>query len=331
MDTVRAFRVYKDNGKFAGRVESLPLQATETAGVAIRVAYSSVNYKDALAATGTGKILTRFPIVPGIDVAGTVQASSDPRFVVGDKVLATGYDIGVAVDGGYSDSVALPPDWLIPLPAGLSLFEAMALGTAGFTVALCIKRLFDNGQAPDQGPILVTGATGGVGSLAVDVLSKLGFGVVALTGKSAARDYLTGLGATRVLMRDEIQYGERVLERAQWAGAIDNVGGDVLNWLTRTVQPWGNICSVGLAGGSHLNATVMPFILRGIGLLGVSSAGCPPIWRQPLWVKLADDWRPPHLDRIVTRVAELDELPNVFAAMLRGEIVGRVVVKVGGD
>ena len=331
MNGFRAFRIYQAGGKVAGRVETLTLADLTPGEVVLRVAYSSINYKDALGATGAGKILTRFPLVGGVDVAGRVEASTDPHFKEGDPVLATGYDIGVGHDGGYAERVRLPAEWVVPLPEGLSLFEAMALGTAGFTVALCIQRLEDNGQRPENGPIVVTGATGGVGSLAVDILSGLGYEVVALTGKDTEHEYLRGLGAQAVLDRKTLDLGSRPLEKAQWAGAIDNIGGGVLAWLTRTVKPWGNIAAVGLAGGSEIHTTVMPFILRGVSLLGITSAGCPAALRYKLWPRLATDLRPPHLASIVTEVVGLEDLPRVFAAMLEGRVRGRTVVKLGGE
>jgi NADPH2:quinone reductase len=329
MSGFKAFRVYKENGKVVGRLATLELNDLTPGEVVIRAAYSSVNYKDALGATGTGKILTRFPLVPGIDVAGRVEASEDPRFKADDAVLVTGYDLGVARDGGYSEMVRVPGDWVVPLPPGLSLFEAMALGTAGFTVALCIKRMEDNGQAPGNGPIVVTGATGGVGSLAVDILSKLGYEVAAVSGKPDEFDRLKALGAVIVLDRHTLDLGARPLEKARWAGAIDNVGGDILTWITRTTSPWGNICAVGLAGSSQLETTVMPFILRGVSLLGITSSGCPAPLRHTLWQRLANDLRPAHLDTIVTRVATLSDLPDVFTTMLKGAMKGRTVVRIG--
>jgi acrylyl-CoA reductase (NADPH) len=331
MSGFRAFRIYQAGGKVAGRVETLTLADLTPGEVVLRAAYSSINYKDALGATGAGKILTRFPLVGGVDVAGRVEASTDPHFKEGDPVLATGYDIGVGHDGGYAERVRLPAEWVVPLPEGLSLFEAMVLGTAGFTIALCIQRLEDNGQRPENGPIVVTGATGGVGSLAVDILSGLGYEVVALTGKDTEHEYLRALGVRAVLDRKTLDLGSRPLEKAQWAGAIDNVGGEVLAWLTRTVKPWGNIAAVGLAGGSEIHTTVMPFILRGVSLLGITSAGCPAALRYKLWPRLATDFRPPHLASIVTEVVELEDLPRVFAAMLEGRVRGRTVVKLGGE
>lgn len=331
MGVFKAFRVYKDNGQVQGRLEMLRLDELTPGEVVIRAAYSSVNYKDALGATGAGKILTRFPLVAGVDVSGHVESSEDPRFKSGDRVLVTGYELGVAQDGGYAERVRVPAEWVVPLPQGVSLYEAMALGTAGLTAALCLKRMQDNGQAPAHGPILVTGATGGVGSLAVDLFSGLGYDVAAVTGKREEHAYLRTLGARTVLDRRALDLGNRPLEKARWAGAVDNVGGDMLAWLTRTVKPWGNIAAVGLAGGSQLNTTVMPFILRGISLLGISSAGCPTAMRHTLWGRLATDLRPRHLDLIATRVVSLEELPEVFDAMLRGEVKGRTVVRIGAE
>lgn len=330
MATFKVFRAHEQGDAVAGRIESAAIDGLSPGEVVIRAAYSDVNYKDALAATGRGRIIRRFPLIPGIDVAGVVETSADPGFRPGDKVLVTGYELGTGHDGGYAEYVRVPARWVIRLPEGLSLYEAMALGTAGFTVALCVQRLEQNGQHPGLGPIAVTGATGGVGALAIDILSRLGYAVTAVTGKTGDRDYLTGLGATEVLDRTTIDFGTQPLERGLWGGAIDSVGGDMLAWLTRTTKPWGNICSVGLAGGSHLNTTVMPFILRGVALLGVTSAGCPPEWREPLWQRLATDLKPRHLDVIVTRIVGLDDLPAVFDDLLAGRQTGRTVVRIGG-
>lgn len=331
MSTFQAYRVHHNADGCAGQAETLGLEDLSPGEVVIRVAYSSVNYKDALAATGRGPILTRFPIVAGVDCSGTVESSSDPQLRPGDPVLVTGYDFGVSHDGGYAQVARVPAEWVVPLPAGLSLFEAMAIGSAGFTVAICMHRLEVNGQRPEAGPIVVTGATGGVGSLAIDLLSLRGYEVVALTGKPDAHDYLKALGAKSILDRRSLDPGTRPLERGQWAGAIDNVGGEVLAWLTRTTRPWGNICAVGLAGGSDLHTTVMPFILRGVSLLGITSAGCPTALRRELWPRLGAELRPRHLERIVTRVVDFGELPEVFEAMLAGRIRGRTVVRIGAE
>ncbi|MGH8566566.1 MAG: oxidoreductase [Gammaproteobacteria bacterium] len=330
MSTFRAFRVHREADTTRGHVERIDLHDLSPGDVVIDAAYSSVNYKDALGATRAGKILTRFPLVAGVDVAGAVESSEDPRFRPGDRVLVTGYEFGTGHDGGYAERVRVPAEWVVPVPSGLSLREAMALGSAGLTVAMCVKRFEDNGQAPSQGPILVTGASGGVGSLSVDVLSGLGYEVVAVTGKSGARAYLERLGAARILDRHAIDLGSRPLEKAEWAGAIDNVGGDVLAWLTRTTRSLGNICSVGLCAGSALHTTVMPFILRGVGLLGITSAGCPTALRHLLWRRLGTDLRPRHLDEIAATEIGLDDLPRVFEAILKGEVTGRTVVEIAG-
>ncbi|MGQ0658271.1 MAG: oxidoreductase [Chromatiales bacterium] len=327
----RVFKVHQQGDRVEGRVDAATLDELSPGEIVIRAAYSDVNYKDALAVTGRGKIIRQFPRIAGIDVAGEVVASEDSRFHGGEKVLVTGYDLGTGHDGGYAEYVRVPAAWVVPLPPGLSLYEAMALGTAGFTVALCVQRLEQNGQRPAHGPIAVTGATGGVGSIAIDVLSKLGYEVSAVTGKGHDFDYLRSLGASEVLDRRAIAMGTQPLENACWGGAIDNVGGDLLAWLTRTANPWGNICAVGLAGGPHLHTTVMPFILRGVSLLGITSASCPAAWREPLWRRLASDLKPRHLERLVTRVASLEELPAVFEAMLSGMQTGRTVVRIGAD
>ena len=331
MKDFKAYRIHNENGRVGGRLERLSLDDLSPGEVVIQAAYSSVNYKDALAATGAGKIIRRFPRIAGIDVAGHVISSTDNRLKEGDGVLVTGYDFGVDHDGGYAGIARVPADWVEPLPAGMTPYTAMALGTAGFTVALCIQRLEDNRQAPGHGPFVVTGASGGVGTLAVDILSRLGYEVVAVTGKRDRRGELQALGASDVIDRKTLALEGPPLDRGRWGGAIDNVGGDVLAWLTRTVKPWGNIVSVGLAGGSQLNTTVMPFILRGVSLLGVTSSGCPPEWRHKLWQRLATDLAPRHLDRIASRVVTLEELPEVFEAMLKGQTTGRTVVKISNE
>lgn len=325
-----AYRVHDENDRLHGAMENLTLDDLDSGEVVIRVHYSSVNYKDALAVTGKGRILRKFPIVPGIDLAGEVETTSDSRFQPGDGVLVTGYELGVSHDGGYAELARVPADWVVPLPAGMDARTAMALGTAGFTAALCIERMEHNGLNPEQGPVVVTGATGGVGGFAIDMLAGRGYEVVAVTGKSSAGDYLKSLGAKTIMDRHQLNLQGPPLEKGQWAGAIDNVGGDILGWLTRTTQPWGSIASVGLAGGSYLNTTVMPFILRGISLLGITSSGCRPEWRAPLWQRMAADLAPAHLDSIVTKEVDLEQLPEVFNAMLAGKSLGRTIVKIGG-
>ena len=328
MNSFRALLVTERDGKVSSGFATLDETQLDPGSVTIRVAYSSVNYKDALAATGAGRIIRRFPCVAGIDLSGTVTQSSDPRFQPGDKVIATSFDIGVAHHGGYAELARVPGEWVVPLPPGLTLFEAMALGTAGFTAALAIVRMEENRLSPANGPVLVTGATGGVGSLAIDMLAGRGYEVVAVSGKAEADDYLRGLGAARILRRQDIDPGKRPMEKALWAGAIDNLGGDLLAWLTRTVDQWGNIASVGLAAGAELKTTVMPFILRGVNLLGINSVYTPRELRLAVWARLAGDLRPRHLDAICTKVVDLDALPAQFDDYLKGRVIGRTVVKI---
>lgn len=296
--------------------------------VTIRVAYSSVNYKDALAATGKGKIIRRFPCVGGIDLSGVVEASTDPRFAPGDKVIATSFDIGVAHHGGYAEFARVPADWVVRLPAGMDLKRAMALGTAGFTAALGVQRMEDNGLTPDKGPVIVTGATGGVGSLAVDMLAGLGYAVTALTGKPQEAAYLKSLGAKDVLLRGDLDLAKiRPLDNARWAGAVDNLGGEVLAWILSTMQQAGTVASIGLAASMNLPTTVAPFILRGVSLLGVDSGYIGFPIRQRIWDRLAGDLKPRHLDE-VTRTVALDDLPAAFDAFIAGQVKGRTVVAV---
>jgi NADPH2:quinone reductase len=321
-----AFRVFDENGRISARVVQLSLDDLSEGAVVIRAAFSSVNYKDALAATGAGKIMRRFPLVGGIDVAGTVDASADARFKVGDAVLVTGYDLGVAHDGGYAGFVRVPAEWVVPVPDGLSLFDAMAIGTAGFTAALSVVEMERNGLAPSSGPVIVTGSTGGVGSVAVQCLSARGYDVTALTGKPQEEAYLRSLGARTVLARGTLQMGTRPLEKAMWAGAVDPVGGATLAWLTRTMMPNGCIASSGLTGGTELQTTVLPFILRGVKLLGIDSVMCPMATRLEVWRRLATDLRPARLADAARQIS-LTDLPSAFDELLRGAARGRYVVK----
>jgi len=327
MGSFNAFRIHEHaDGTVRAGLEELALNDLSPGEVVIRSRYSSVNYKDALAATGKGRILRRFPLVGGVDVAGVVTSSVDARFHEGDRVLVTGCGLGESHDGGFSEIVRVPADWVVPLPGGMSLFESMALGTAGFTAALAIDRLEQNDLHPGQGPVLVTGASGGVGSVAIDLLSGRGYEVVALSRKPEANDYLQSLGAADVLDTSEVKASDKPLEAARWAGAIDNVGGELLGWLTRTVQPWGSIASIGLAGGVQLHTTVMPFILRGVSILGITSANCPMDHRRKVWNRLVTDLKPQHLDKIVAATVTLDELSGVFEKVLSGRHRGRYVV-----
>ncbi len=330
MAPFQAYLIEQDeNRKVAGRMTTLMPEQLDAGEVTIRVHYSSINYKDALAATGAGKIIRRFPCVGGIDLAGEVVDSADARFAPGDQVIATSFDIGVAHHGGYAEYARVPAAWVVPLPAGLDLFEAMALGTAGFTAALAVVRMEDNGLAPANGPVIVTGATGGVGGLAIDMLARLGYHVVALTGKAAEADYLKMLGAAEIKLRSEIELDKvRPLEAAQWAGAVDNVGGPILHWVLATMKQAGTVASIGNAASFNLNTTVFPFILRGVSLLGVDSGYIGFPTRQRVWDRLATDLKPRHL-AAVTRTIEFDALPGAFGAFIAGQVKGRTVVRIG--
>jgi NADPH2:quinone reductase len=323
----RAFRVFQEDGRVQGRVVSATLDELSAGDVVIKSAYSSVNYKDALAGTGAGKIIRRFPLIGGIDVSGTVVSSADARFVEGQPVLVTGFDLGVTHDGGFAGFVRVPADWVVAVPAGLSLFDTMALGTAGFTAALSIVDMEQNGLTPAQGPIIVTGATGGVGSLAVQLLAARGYQVTALTGKDSEHDFLRSLGAKEVLSRNGLQMGTRPLEKSLWAGAVDVVGGATLAWLTRTMQYNGCIASSGLTGGTELHTTVLPFILRGVKLLGIDSAMCPMPKRQDVWRRIATDMKPAGLHAVAREIG-LEQLPDAFGTLLEGGARGRFVVKI---
>lgn len=330
MDSFKALLIEEHDGKVSSSFVQLNESQLDSGNVTIRVAYSSINYKDALAATGAGKIIRRFPCVGGIDLSGTVIESGDSRFKPGDQVIATSFDIGVAHHGGYAEIARVPGDWVVPLPGGLSLYDAMALGTAGFTAALAIVRMEENGLRPNKGPVIVTGATGGVGSLAVDMLARTGYHVVALTGKESEADYLRSLGAAEVMLRQNLDLSKiRPLDRGRWAGAVDNLGGDVLAWIASTMEQGGTIASIGLAASMSLNTTVAPFILRGVSLLGVDSGYIREPYRSGVWQRLASDLRPPHLAAMSRRIP-FDDLPATFGDYIAGRAKGRVVVEIAG-
>jgi len=326
----KAYLIDETEGLTRGSVVTLDESQLDRGEVTIEVAYSSVNYKDALAATGAGRIVRRYPCVGGIDLSGTVVSSTNARFKAGDAVIATSFDIGVAHHGGYAEYARVPADWVVPLPAGLSLFEAMALGTAGFTAALGVVRMEENGLLPTKGPVIVSGATGGVGSLAIDILAARGYQVTALTGKESEADYLKSLGATDILFRAQLDLTRiKPLDRALWAGAVDNLGGDVLAWIASTMKQGGTIASIGLAASPALKTTVMPFILRGASLLGIDSGYIGEPYRSGVWQRLASDMKPRHLQQL-TRTIHFDELPGIFDDFLRGQAHGRIVVDVAG-
>lgn len=324
----KAFLIEQLEGKVASGIAEMSEGQLDAGEVTIAVAYSSVNYKDALAATGAGKIIRRFPCIGGIDMAGTVVKSDSPDFAPGDAVLATSYDIGVAHHGGYAELARVPAQWVRKLPAGLDLREAMALGTAGFTAGLALARMEHDGLRPENGPVIVSGATGGVGSIAVEILAKAGYEVHALTGKTGAADYLKDLGAAKVVLRSDLDLAKiRPLDKALWAGAVDNLGGDVLAWMASTMKQGGTIASIGLAASIELKTTVMPFILRGVSLLGIDSGYIGEPWRSDVWRKLGSEWKPA---KVIAQARELPfaGLPGIFDDFLQARVKGRVVVRI---
>jgi acrylyl-CoA reductase (NADPH) len=329
MTTFRAFRIHNDDAGYRAGVDSMAAYALSPGEVLIKTAYSSVNYKDALAGTGKGKILRQFPLNGGIDVAGHVVASTDPAFKEGDAVLCTGSGLSETRDGGYSEYARLDARWAIPLPQGLSLRESMILGTAGFTAALALLRMQDNRQTPALGPIAVTGASGGVGMLAIDIFSRAGYDVQAISGKTDHFDFLHNLGASECIDRHQLAFSGKPMDSVRFGGALDNVGGAMLAGLLPLVAPCGNVAICGNAGGGAFDSTVMPFIIRGTSLLGIASAGTARDIRERIWQQLASDWKPRHLDRIATREVGLDELPGIFARMLAGDSFGRTLVRLG--
>jgi len=327
----KAYRTFEQDKVVSSRFVELSLDDLDAGDVVVRTKYSTINYKDALSHNGTGRIMRKYPTVAGIDMAGTVESSADPRWKKGDKVIVHGYDMGVAHDGGYAEYVRVPGDWIVRRPESMTAFDAMTMGTAGYTAALAIMLMEHNGLKPANGPVAVTGATGGVGSVAVEILAKSGYHVVAITGKPEERDYLTGLGAKEVLDRRTIDLAKiRPLEKATWAGAVDNLGGDLLAWLLATMKVGGMVGAVGLAADMKLATSVAPFILRGVGLLGADSANTPMAVRQKVWNKLAVEWRPDVVHDLV-RTIDFDELPTHFDPYLKGMVRGRTVVRIGAD
>jgi putative YhdH/YhfP family quinone oxidoreductase len=328
MSTFQAFRIHNDNTGYRAGVESIGVDALSPGEVLIKTAYSSVNFKDALAGTGKGKILRQYPLNGGIDVAGHVIASTDPAFKEGDAVLCTGSGLSETRDGGYGEYARLDARWTIPLPASLSLRESMIIGTAGFTAALAVLRMQDNRQTPALGPIAVTGASGGVGMLAIDIFSRAGYAVHAISGKADHFDFLRDLGASECVDRHQLTFSGKPMDSTRFGGALDNVGGAMLAGLLPLIAPYGNVAICGNAGGFAFETTVMPFIIRGASLLGIASAGTARDIRDEVWRRLASDWKPQHLDRIVTREVTLAELPDVFVRMLAGDSFGRTIVRI---
>lgn len=323
-----ALIVNKEEDEFIVSVEKKVLEDLPAGEVLIRVHYSSVNYKDSLAAIPDGNIVSNYPFIPGIDLAGVVVSSEDARFNKGDEVIATSYEIGVTHFGGFSEYARIPANWIVPLPKGLTLKEAMIIGTAGFTAALSVQRLEENNISPHTGKVLVTGATGGVGIFAVSILSKLGFEVEASTGKASEHDFLKKAGATTVVPREEVFDGKvRALGKQKWVAAVDSVGGEPLASLLSQIEYGGSVAVSGLTGGTKLPTTVFPFILRSVNLIGIDSVFCPMETRLKVWTRLATDFKPDNLTSLMQQEITLAELPDVLPTLLKGEARGRTIVK----
>ncbi len=325
----KAFRVHNDDAGYRSGIDVISIDDLSEGEVTIQVAWSGINFKDALAATGKGKILRRYPLAGGIDVAGVVVESRCDQVAVGDRVLANGSGLSEVRDGGYSEYLRLTSDIVVPLPDNLTMREAMGLGTAGFTAAMSLYRMEAAGQEPGMGPIVVTGASGGVGTVAIDLLTRAGYEVHAITGKTEEFDWLESLGATQCISRHDLHWGKKPLDTTRWAGCIDSVGGDMLAGIAAVIDLWGNIACCGMAGGHGLNTTVFPLILRGVSFLGISSANCSIDMRRKLWNRLGHEWKPAHLDEIITREVSLDDMESVFDNMMESRSLGRTVVKIG--
>ena len=330
------FRAYlverNDDGTVRRALTTLDPEQLHPGDVTVRVEWSSVNYKDALATVPDGGVARVSPLVPGVDLAGTVIDSTDPAIEQGTPVIAHAYDLGVSHHGGFAEIARVPSGWVVPLPDGLSAREAMAIGTAGYTSALSVERLEEHGLAPGDGPVLVTGATGGVGSTAVAMLAARGYQVVGSTGKHEEHAYLRALGAAEVLDRSEtVAESPKALERERWAGAVDCVGGATLAYVLRTLRSGGAVAASGNTGGRDLHTTVFPFILRGVDLLGIDSVNTPIDRRRKVWQRLATDLRPPHLEESIAREVDLDDVGAVLDEIREGRVRGRVVVRVGGE
>ena len=324
----RGFRIHQDERGYRSGIEDLSLEDLSEGDLVVRVAWSGINYKDALAATGKGRILRRFPLCGGIDLAGTVVQSESDRFQPGDEVVVTGCGLSETRDGGFSEYQRLDSAAAVPLPPGLTAREAMMLGTAGFTAALSLYRMEACGQTPSAGPVVVTGATGGLGSIAINLLTRAGYEAHAISGKLESFDWLESLGARQCILRQDLHWGQNPLETARWGGCIDAVGGDMLAGIMRVIHPYGNVACCGMAGGHGLHATVFPMILRGVSLLGISSANCPYEIRRVLWDRLANEWKPPALADIAAVEVGLDGMGPVFESLLAGGTRGRTVVRV---
>jgi putative YhdH/YhfP family quinone oxidoreductase len=315
-----------EEGQFSRSIESRELGDLPAGEVLVRVRYSSLNYKDALSATGHRGVTRSYPHTPGIDAAGTVEESASPSFQPGDEVIVTSYDLGMNTPGGFGQYIRVPEAWVVPLPGGLSLPESMIYGTAGLTAGLSVGKLEGHGLSPDGGEILVTGATGGVGSIAVGILARAGYRVVAATGKPAAEPFLRDLGAGEVIPREDVRdTSGRPLLRGRWAGVVDTVGGEYLATVLKATQYGGAVACCGLVASPELPTTVYPFILRGVTLLGIDSQECPMDVRRRTWQRLAREWKLEHLDSLATE-RSLEELDTEIELILQGQQMGRVIV-----
>ncbi len=329
-DTFKALLLRQDDDKKTqATLETLTVADLPDEDVRVAVEYSSLNYKDGMAVTGTGKIVLQWPMVPGIDLAGTVLESRSDAYKAGDKVVLTGWSVGEKYWGGYSQQQKLKADWLVPLPAGLNTQQAMAVGTAGLTAMLCVMALEEGGVTPESGPVVVTGAAGGVGSVAVSILAKLGYQVAAVTGRESTHDYLRALGASEILSREEMAAKPRPLEKQRWAGAVDTVGGEMLARVLAEADYSAVVAACGLAGDFRLPTSVMPFILRNVRLQGVDSVMCPLARRTEAWNRLAQDLPMAQLEQVM-QVVSLEQVPEQAAKIMQGQVQGRVVVDLNG-
>lgn len=328
MSEFKALLVSEEQGEYISRVVTRQLDDLPAGEVLIRVQWSSLNYKDAMSASGNRGITRNFPHTPGIDAAGVIEASSVAELAVGDEVIVTGYDLGMNTSGGFGQYIRVPAAWVLKRPAGLSLRDSMVLGTAGLTAALCIDKLERAGLVPGSGPVVVTGATGGVGSIAVAMLAQLGHEVVAVTGKADQVDFLKRLGANRVIDRTELQAGtNKVLLAEQWAGAVDTVGGDILFNVVKSLRYDASVACCGLTAGGQFQASVFPFILRNVNLLGVDSVEQPLVVKASMWDRLSLQWKT-DLSQLEQEIT-LEQLPTYIDTILAGGMVGRAVVKLG--
>lgn len=321
----KAFVVVEHNGKFLQSIQTLSTENLPIGDILIRVHYSSINYKDALSATGNKGVTKRYPHVPGIDAVGVVESSENEQFKVGDEVIVSGYDLGMNTAGGFGQYIRVPAEWVIKLPVGLSMKESMIIGTAGFTAGISLMRLSELVK-PTDGKIIVSGATGGVGSVAVSLLSKLGYQIVAVSGKESEYEFLHNLGATEIIPRLEFQtVDNRPMLSAQYAGAIDSVGGPILENILKSLKPLGAVTTCGSVSSTQLNMTVFPFILRGISLIGISAQNYPALQRQQMWNKLANEWKPDNLLELYTEIT-LAEISSTIDLILEGKLKGRTIV-----